>query len=244
MKRIIDGKAYNTETATLLGSVILKGTELDEQGRIPISGPSVDAGTSSLYQTRGAAYFIVREVKDGFYAQPDSRGGSRPYIIDSGLYPLARKEALAWAEHHKIDAERIEAMFGEFPEAGIKEKAILLRIPDVLKKRAEQAAGDADQSVNAWALRCLELCANLDEIKDHVARMAWIARSHTARPDERAFSREAMGEMLTEIAAEAETVGGLLGVADWFGQYAGTQAVEDIAQRFKPYNEDGGEFTD
>jgi len=238
MKKIIEGKAYNTETATKLAEIPTKGRRvLREPGPgigIRTFNPNLEtAGSESLYQTVGGAYFLAVEVKDGFsvdYTQP-------------GIYPATRKDALAWAERH-FDAEKIESIFGTIPEAGQKAGTIILRVPETLKKRMEAAAAGAEQSVNAWAMRCMETCEHLEEIKKHVARVAWIARTHVSRPDDHAFSRKAMGAMLDEIDTEAESLGPLLGVDDWIGKYAGTRAVEDIPQRFQPYDEDGGEFTD
>jgi hypothetical protein len=160
MKRIIGGKAYNTETATLIVSVKLSGYPFEMKGGIkqltigsfdPKTGTGSalveDVGLSSLYQTAGGAYFLVQEVKDGF-------GVDR---IQPGFYPLSRKEALAWAEP-RFDTDKIEAMFGEIAEAGVKSGKILLRLPETLKKRMEDAATVTGQSVNAWAMRCIERC--------------------------------------------------------------------------------------
>jgi hypothetical protein len=242
MKRIIDGKAYNTETAARLAEVNLTG-----QKEGPFFDPKAadDCGRTTLYQTAGGAYFIVRDVKEGvFRTLPDFKGDPRSSINQPGLYPLTRKEALAWAEYHQLDADKIEAIFGRIPEAGQKTGSILLRLPEALKKRMEDAARDSDQSVNAWAMRCMETCAELDDIKEHVARIAWIARTHVARPDQRAFSRVAMGRMLDEIDAEVGELGPLLGVTDWCGEYAGTPDMLDLLKRYQPYTEDGDEFTD
>jgi predicted HicB family RNase H-like nuclease len=88
---------------------------------------------------------------------------------------LSRKEAIQWAEAKELDADRIEAMFGEIPEAGMKSWTMLLRLPEALKRRMENDAGEANQSVNAYAIRCMEFCSGLDEIKERVARIAWVA---------------------------------------------------------------------
>jgi len=86
--------------------------------------------------------------------------GGPPYILDSGLCPLSRKQALAWAESKEFDVDKIESIFGKIAEAGEKTGSMLLRLPKTLKAAVDQAAADAGQSANAWAMRCLESCVN------------------------------------------------------------------------------------
>lgn len=164
MKKIIDGKAYNTETATVLAAVDLAGYKVKRlsNGVVELSEKVEDAGRSTLYQGAGGAYFLVRELK--IDANANSEILPRAVLSEPGLYPLSRKEALAWAEFHEFDAKKIESMFGEIPEAGMKAGSILLRVPETLKKRMEEAANSKDQSVNAWAMRCLEVCCNRDTL--------------------------------------------------------------------------------
>lgn len=161
MKKIINGKAYNTETATVLASVRLKGNRLNVDGSR--SDKLEDVGTSTLYQTTGGAYFFVREHEQGALVHGiDFVGGKHatPYTDQPGLYEMTRKEAIQWAVHHGLDADKIDVMFGGIPEAGTKSGTMLLRVPESLKKRMEQEAKDAGQSVNAWAMRCMEDCCS------------------------------------------------------------------------------------
>jgi hypothetical protein len=82
-------------------------------------------------------------------------------ILDLHSRPRARKEVIAWAESTFDDAHKIDAMFGDIPESGIKTGALLLQLPIALKTRMENAAGDAEQSLNAGAMRCIERCISL-----------------------------------------------------------------------------------
>jgi len=59
-----------------------------------------------LYETSDGAFFLVRKIKEGCYAEPDFIG-RLPYLNDPGLYPLTRKQALAWAESKKFDVDKI-----------------------------------------------------------------------------------------------------------------------------------------
>ena len=134
MKRIIDGKTYNTETATLLAKA-------EEDG-----GPFHD----TLFQTRHGAYF--RHFGDWSY------GGPYEHMLED-IQPLSPAEAQAWMEAHRF-TWLIEQHFGDQPEAGEAESRITVRIPDSLKTRIEVLAVANKQSLNAWIMRCLETCAN------------------------------------------------------------------------------------
>ena len=133
-KRIIEGKTYNTETATLLA----------EESPCGPSGGEFD----QLYQTRHGAYF--RHHGDWGASTEDG-----PLVI---LDPLTPSEAQTWMEKH-ASASLIEKHFGEQPEAGETESRITVRIPDALKSAVEAMAAEQKKSLNAWIMRCLESCA-------------------------------------------------------------------------------------
>jgi HicB family len=133
-KRIIDGKTYNTETATLLAETAHRGNyggEFDQ-----------------LYQTRHGAYF----QHDGDWGVSNEDG---PLV---NITPLPPSKAQAWMEKH-ASASLIEKHFGEQPEAGESESRITVRIPDALKSQIEAMAATHKQSLNAWIMRCVEGCA-------------------------------------------------------------------------------------
>ena len=135
-KRIIDGKTYNTETATRLAAEAFaqQSGEFDE-----------------LYQTRHGAYFRHH----GDWGATDHAGE-----LDVTIDPLTPPEAQKWMEKHGF-VLLIEKHFGEQPEAGEAESRITLRIPDVLKGQIEDLALKNKQSLNAWIMRCVESCASL-----------------------------------------------------------------------------------
>jgi hypothetical protein len=135
-KRIIDGKTYNTETATCLAKEVFApngfGGEFDD-----------------LYQTRHGAYF-----------RHHGNWGSTNHTGDvlEDIDPLTPPEAQKWMETHDFTL-LLEKHFGEQPEAGEAESRITLRIPDVLKNQIEALALKNKQSLNAWIMRCVENCA-------------------------------------------------------------------------------------
>ena len=154
IKQVIDGKAYNTETARCLATVDLMGYRMDERGRLTTNTPK-KVGTSSLYETRAGAYFLVRDYDSGSaVADPDVAGQLR--IHDRGVIPLKRKEALGWAESKALDSDKVEELFGKVAEAGGQEAAVLLRVPQTLKFAIEKSAAVAGISTNTWLMRCAE----------------------------------------------------------------------------------------
>ena len=154
IKQVIDGKAYNTETARCLATVDLMGYRTDERGRFTTNTPK-KVGTTSLYETRGGAYFLVRDHDPASnIADPDLAGQLR--IRDRGVIPLKRKEALGWAESKALDSDKIEEMFGKVAEDSDQTGAILLRVPQTLKLAIEKSAAVAGVSTNTWLMRCAE----------------------------------------------------------------------------------------
>jgi hypothetical protein len=128
-KRIIDGKTYNTETATQLA-----GWDDDE-------GPFLCG--SYLYQTRFGAFFL--------YAYGGAEEGE-------DIFPYTPEQARKWLEKNS-QVDLIERLFGKMPEAGSGESKFTLRMPDSLSDRLAALAKANKQSLNAWIVRCLESCA-------------------------------------------------------------------------------------
>ena len=139
VKRIIDGKTYNTETATKLAS--WSSADNPDTARFPEHG-------GVLFQTRFGAYFVV---------QYDERQDPWDDNYEK-LIPLEPDQAQRWAEKH-CSVEDVEAVFGEMPEAGAAEAKLTLRMPEALRKRLAILAEARKQSLNAWIVRSLEGCA-------------------------------------------------------------------------------------
>lgn len=137
-KRIIDGKTYNTETATQIA-----GWDQDE-----------DQFTYGdyLFQSRYGAFFQYTFL-DGASEDDHER-----------ITPLTPEEARKWLEK-KVgwDPDLIENLFGEMPEAGSGEVKFTLRMPESLRSRLADKAAAKNQSLNAWIVRCLETCAGEGE---------------------------------------------------------------------------------
>lgn len=132
-KRIIDGKTYNTETATQIAGWG-GGDGPYESGRY-------------LYQTRFGAFFLYSYL-DGADEEDYER-----------ITPMTPEEARTWLEqNHSYEPSLIEQLFGQMPEAGSGEVKYTLRMPESLRDRLASFAKANDQSLNAWIVRCLESC--------------------------------------------------------------------------------------
>ena len=133
-KRIIDGKTYNTETATQLA------------GHDEDLGPYA-IGTY-LFQTRFGAFFKFS------YREADDEDDFE------SIEPLTPEEARDWIERYEsYNVDLIERLFGKFPEAGAGEIKYTLRMPESLRNQLAAKAKANKQSLNAWIIRCLEGCA-------------------------------------------------------------------------------------
>jgi predicted HicB family RNase H-like nuclease len=129
IKRIINGKTYNTETATVVFEKW--NDEHDEFGSL--------AG-AILYQTLHGEFFQLVIDHEG---------------AEQSFRPLADAEAQAFLEKCKA-TEALEQCFGPFPEGGAAETRLTVRIPGNLAARVEAAAKAKEMSVNTYAMRSLE----------------------------------------------------------------------------------------
>ena len=96
MKKIVEGKRYDTETATLIG----------EYG----SGSHGDFERihEGLYRTKTGNYFVAGSggPKTRYSVQVEQNCWSG----SSDIYPLKQDEALEWAQAH-LEPEEVEAEF-------------------------------------------------------------------------------------------------------------------------------------
>jgi hypothetical protein len=149
MKRIVDGKTYNTDTSTLLAR-----TEWEDENRYePTYGWDC---VGELYQTRGGAFFVlVTKTKAPDARDPDDEGKQRVECS-----PLTAEEAQSWLLEGG-DVEVFRNPFEDPPEAEAEAEpgaTIYIRVPSALKRDVDAAAAKAGVSVNVWAMRCVERC--------------------------------------------------------------------------------------
>ena len=99
MEKVINGKIYNTETATRIGQW--------DNGS-PIS--DFDYCDEELYITAKGAYFLACEGGAlSIYARATQNGQTRGEAMNL----LSERDALNWCETHEIDVETIRKHFQE-----------------------------------------------------------------------------------------------------------------------------------
>lgn len=101
-KKIINGKLYNTETATLIG-------EWDNGYHIS----DFKYCEEKLYRKRTGEYFLSGE--GGGLSQYSKSYGDNSWGYGYAIIPLSEKEAKQWAED-RMSANKYIAVFGEVAE--------------------------------------------------------------------------------------------------------------------------------
>lgn len=97
MKKIIDGKIYNTDTAYRIGN-----HEHSHAGDFHYED-------TDLYQTPKGAFFVQGE--GGAYSRWSRPCGSNGMCGGFGIQAMTPAEALEWCEHAGIDADVIALYF-------------------------------------------------------------------------------------------------------------------------------------
>ena len=101
MKKIINGRLYNTDTATLIGS----------------AGYSYPGDFSyweeNLYRKKTGEFFLCGE--GGPMSQYAHRIGQNLWSGGEAIRPLTLREAREWAERY-LDVEKYEQIFGVIEE--------------------------------------------------------------------------------------------------------------------------------
>ncbi len=103
MRRVINGKVYDTRTAKEVGSA-------DSLGRSASSVTDFQYWEATLYQTKKGRFFLAGE--GGPMTMFSEPAGQNASIGGSGIIPMSREETLEWAESH-LDPEVIETFFGD-----------------------------------------------------------------------------------------------------------------------------------
>jgi predicted HicB family RNase H-like nuclease len=143
MKRIVNGVTYNTQTSALIARWQQAAGDRDPTSK-----------TIDLYKTRGGAFFL--HTREAWHVRNDETNEWEQKYRE-GCDPMMRDEAQKWVmkDNTEIYDDR---EFGLPPEAAAEEvpsATIFARVPQSLKARVDAAAGAANLSINAWALRCM-----------------------------------------------------------------------------------------
>lgn len=140
MKKIIDGKKYDTETAREVGSWDNGCFVTDMQ-----------YFSETLYRKRTGEYFLYGEGGAmSRYAEP-CEGNS--WTSGEHIFPLSYEEATHWAEEH-MDADDYESEFGEVSEDG-EDVAVTVRVPASAKAALDRECSRTGESRSAIVARLL-----------------------------------------------------------------------------------------
>lgn len=135
MKKIINGKVYDTRTAELVGS--------DENG-----AHGFEWCEETLYRKRTGEFFI--HGRGGPLSIYCERDGSL-LVGGEAIKPLTFEEARKWAEE-SLDADEYVEIFGDPGEgdAADEKRQVTLYLTDATIAKIKRAAAQGGQSMSGW----------------------------------------------------------------------------------------------
>lgn len=141
MKKIINGRKYDTETATEIHT-------WGENAQHDFSHIE-----EKLYRKRTGEYFLLG------YGGPMTRYAERErygsgYTFGETIIPMTFDEASEWAEAH-MNADEYEAEFGEVPEDDSTD-VVFARVPSKMAAKLERAARESGKSKSEVLTEILE----------------------------------------------------------------------------------------
>ena len=126
MKKVINGKLYNTETAKLLGED-------------SYSNPSdFNYWIESLFQKRTGEFFLYGQ--GGPMSRYAQTTGQNEWSGGEQIQPMTTENARQWAEKH-LSADEYESIFGEIMEDDNKKNATFSISRDAIEVLARIASG-------------------------------------------------------------------------------------------------------
>lgn len=136
MKKIINGKVYNTEKAKLIA-------EAHHDNIKDADGKSLKQW---MYQKKTGEYFIYA-IGAAIELQNIFQHGYKP---NAGIYPLTYDQAQKWAER-ELSADQWESIFGD-PEDDDTQVAVNLSVTAKQANALKQSAAKAGLTVSAYIL--------------------------------------------------------------------------------------------
>lgn len=133
MKKIIDGKVYNTETATCIGEWA------NEYYRNDFKWESEE-----LYKKKNGEFFLYGE--GGPMSSYAESTGNRSWSEGSSISPLTSKEAYNWAME-KLSANEFEEIFGAMSEDDTNH-LLVVTIPEEVYQSLKTLASNNNKEVS------------------------------------------------------------------------------------------------
>lgn len=141
MKKVIDGKRYDTDSAKRLGC-----WESDQDYR------GLYHEEEELYRTKAGNYFLY--CYGGAASQYSKKTGPNEWSSNELIQPISEERARKWAEDH-LDGDAYEMIFGAVDESAEAVQATI-RIPAALAKKMEQRMERERCTRNELILRALQ----------------------------------------------------------------------------------------
>ena len=141
MKKIINGKLYDTDTAKQLGSDSYPGGPRD-----------FHYWCEELYQKRTGEFFLYGE--GGPMSKYAESCGQNQWSGGEKIIPLNYKAASEWAEEH-LDADDYQKIFGEISEDG-DDVLISVSLPAGTNAKLRRMAAEAGISLTAMIVKLIE----------------------------------------------------------------------------------------
>ena len=135
MKKIINGKQYNTETAKELGFSQNTGDCRD-----------IHWVCETLYRKKNGEFFLHGE--GGPATKYAEASGINSWSSGSRIMPLSWEDARKWAEE-KLNADEYEAIFGEVSEDDSR-TTVLLSLSVSTVEKAKRAAAQSGMNLSAY----------------------------------------------------------------------------------------------
>lgn len=154
LKKIIDGKTYNTKTASNLACYAYDNSPNQYEWQ-----------WEYLYQTRGGAFFLVAEGMTEYTPYGAVLPGTNDYVRGHVLLPLDANQLKAWLEMRDL-VEEYEEIYGEQDEEADVNSAInasyslTLRLPLVLAQKVKSLCSGGE-SIQSFIQKAVEAaCIN------------------------------------------------------------------------------------
>lgn len=138
MKKIINGKVYDTNTAREMG--------------MDCGGDGFSHWCERLYQKRTGEFFLHGE--GGPMTKYARTVGQNSWTGGEQIMPLSVKAAREWVEEH-LDADDYEKIFG-LPDEDAEDAVLYAKIPAQLMARLKARAAEESTSVTELVCRLLE----------------------------------------------------------------------------------------
>ncbi len=143
IKEVIDGKAYNTETANFIHEHL----EDDEDDPHHPFDRDQHRYSEQMFRTRLGKFFLVLRN------EPYNNPAIEEVDLRDRVIPLEPDQAIKWMEKHCSDKI---TDYVDIPEAGEPSTTLTLRLDKVLKIRLGAAAIEEGVSMNLWCVRILD----------------------------------------------------------------------------------------